>query len=75
MYGDIGKPRSKFGRFIDKENITQQDLVKTKLVSVNTVTKACNTDGKDLTAITKDNLLLALEKVSGKKKKRSDFWT
>jgi len=75
MYGNIGKPRSKFGRYIDKKGITQQELVKTKIVSINTVTKACNTEGNDLSVTTKKNLLAALEQLTGENKKISDFWS
>lgn len=39
---NIGKRRSKLGKWIDKNGYTQEDLVKEAKVSRNTVSKACS---------------------------------
>ncbi|ADC48971.1 XRE family transcriptional regulator [Alkalihalophilus pseudofirmus OF4] len=41
MFG-IGKPRSKFGKKIDKYGITQLDLEKESNLSRGTISKMCN---------------------------------
>lgn len=39
---NLGKRRSKLGKWLDKQGFDQEDLVKEARVSRNTVSKACN---------------------------------
>lgn len=72
-YGEIGKSRSKFGKYIDSVGITQQELVRTKYVSINTVTRACKTGG-EVSQTSRRNLIEAINELTGENKKVSDFW-
>lgn len=74
MYGNIGKPRSKFGRYVDKKGIQHQQLLKMRRISTNIITKACNTDGDTLGDISKRILVEMVNEITGDNKKISDFW-
>lgn len=41
MFG-LGKPRSKFGKWIDKKNIKQEEIRKLTKLSHGTITNLCN---------------------------------
>lgn len=71
MYG-LGKKRSEFGRYIDRLDITQGELIKLSGVSKNVITRACN--GEDIRDISKSLLVKATNKLTGENKKVSDFW-
>jgi len=71
MYG-LGKKRSKLGAYIDKKGITQTELVKASGVTKNAVTRACS--GEEIRDISKINIVNGLNKLTGEKKKISDFW-
>ena len=40
----LGKKRSKFGKFLDKNDITQKDVVKKSSVSRGTISRLCQTE-------------------------------
>jgi transcriptional regulator with XRE-family HTH domain len=44
MLFGLGKPRSKFGKKLDKEKISQLDLEKEAKLSRGTISKLCNDD-------------------------------
>lgn len=73
MFG-LGKERSKFGRFVDKNGISHGELVKKSGVSKDTVTKACNDDDCVLREISKTALVDAVNEITGKTKSINDFW-
>ncbi|GGF88637.1 hypothetical protein GCM10010916_02450 [Paenibacillus abyssi] len=75
MFG-LGKKRSKFGRFIDSRGISQEELRKVTGLNKDTLTKVCSDDDVNLRDITKDTLVRALRKLTGKTDlEKSDFWT
>jgi len=73
MYGNIGKPRSKFGKFLDKNGITQSELSEVSGVSMDTITRAC-APGGELRSISKDKLIKAVRKLTNKPVYEDDFW-
>lgn len=74
MFG-LGKPRSKFGKFVDSNGISHGELVKQSGVSKDTVTKACSDDNYPLREITMNALVTAVRRITGKLVYKDDFWT
>ncbi|TCN00872.1 hypothetical protein EV294_101322 [Paenibacillus sp. BK033] len=72
MYG-LGKERSVFGKFVDDHKISHGELVRISGVSKDTVTKACSKN-EPLRDISKDALIAALRKITGKALSKRDFW-
>jgi transcriptional regulator with XRE-family HTH domain len=72
MWG-IGKPRSKLGKWIDRNGLEQQDLVKAAKVSKNTVSRACNEIDYVPRQDVMKKLLKAIRQVNPSAK-MSDFW-
>ncbi|MBY3623756.1 transcriptional regulator [Acinetobacter sp. CUI P1] len=73
MFG-LGKSRSKFGRFLDKHGISQEEVRKVSKRNKDTITKACTEDDPKLREITKKSLTAAAKKISGKNVRNEDFW-
>lgn len=73
MFG-LGKPRSKFGRFVDSNGISHGELVRISGVSKDTVTKACTEENPKLRRISKDALVETVRKISGRNVSGKDFW-
>lgn len=73
MFG-LGKPRSRFGKYVDKNGISHGELVKKSGVSKDTVTKACSDDDVELREISKKALVAGINKITGDQKSVSDFW-
>lgn len=72
MWG-IGKPRSKLGKWLDKNGYEQQDLVEASKVSKNTISRACN----EKEYIPRQDTMKKILKAVRKKDpgiKMSDFW-
>lgn len=71
----LGKPRSKFGKFIDKEGIKQEWLVKETKLSRNAITRLCDgsRDDSKLYIETKQKVISALRK-QGYDVRMTDFW-
>lgn len=74
LFKNTGKPRSKFGKFLDDNGISQGELAKEAGVNKDTVTKACSTSG-DLRGVSKGKLIKAAKKLSNKPIYEDDFWT
>lgn len=72
VWGNIGRQRSKFGKYLDKQGITQRDLHKYCKCNKDTITKACKED--NVSELSKKKLLNGLSKMTGKKYDVSDFW-
>lgn len=72
MYGNVGKKRSKFGEYLDKNGITQSELLKYCKVNKDTITKVCREN--EVSNVTKRKLLEGLNKLTRENKKVSDFW-
>lgn len=73
MFG-LGKHRSKYGRFLDKHDITQEEVVKKSKLNRDTVSKACTDDDANLRTITKRSLTKAARDLSGRHVEDSSFW-
>lgn len=73
MFG-LGKNRSKYGKFLDKNGVTQEEISKYSGLNRETVTKASREDKPNMRGITKKALAEAARKASGKKVKEEDFW-
>ncbi|MGM0882581.1 MAG: transcriptional regulator [Bacillota bacterium] len=74
MFG-LGKPRSRFGKYVDRNGISHGELVEKSGVSKDTVTKACSSDDADLREISKKALVKGLNTITGEKKSTTDFWS
>ena len=72
MWG-IGKPRSKLGKWMDKNGFEQQDLAKTAKISKNTVSKVCNEKDYIPRQDVMKKILKAIRRVEPNAK-MSDFW-
>ena len=74
MFG-IGKPRSKFGRWLDKNNIKQIELMKKSGLGHGTISRICNE--KDCTPkySTFVKIQRALKNKWNKEVDYEDFWS
>ena len=71
MFG-LGKPRTELGRFIDRANISQGELVESSGVSKNEISRLCSSDvtPRSLTMI---KIIGALRRL-GHDVTMEDFW-
>lgn len=68
-----GKPRSSFGHFLDKNRISQQDLVRWSGVSKSTISKLCAGDAFTPNVKNATKIIRALRK-QGYDVDIQDFW-
>jgi hypothetical protein len=75
MFG-LGKPRSRFGKFVDKYlgNGGQERIREISRVSRETVSRVCKSDDYVPSGRTMRSLLNAVKKLTGKSVKSDDFW-
>ncbi|MDR6884852.1 transcriptional regulator [Bacillus sp. 3255] len=73
MYGSIGKKRTRFGRWADKERLTQQMLIKITGVNKNTMTELCNNEEYNPHIPTKTKVVSGLRR-NGFDVEMADFW-
>lgn len=73
MFG-LGKKRSKFGRFIDRNGIIQEELSKASGVNRNTISRVAKDDGQQPSMKNATKLIKALKK-AGYKVDYDDFWS
>lgn len=74
MFG-LGKPRSKFGKFLDSNDITQQDLVKESDVNKATISRLCQGDAFQPSMKNGAKIIRALKKMTQKDVSYDDFWS
>ncbi|GIP38292.1 hypothetical protein J31TS4_15720 [Paenibacillus sp. J31TS4] len=74
MFGRGGKPRTSYGRFLDRHQVQQEDVCKATGLSRNTVSDACSNLDYTPRRSTMTLLLQAAKKLTGKTMKREDFW-
>jgi putative transcriptional regulator len=72
MFG-LGKPRSKFGKWIDKNGISQQWLVENCGVDKNTTSRLCNDEDYRPNRSTQARVVYGLRE-EGYKIYEEDFW-
>jgi len=70
----VGKSRTKLGKFIDKNKITQSQLAKWSGVSMNTLTNMCTSEDYRVTDLSKRRVVEALNK-NGHDCRIDSFWT
>ncbi|MEG7928029.1 helix-turn-helix domain-containing protein [Bacillus cereus] len=72
MFG-LGKKRTKFGRFLDSNEIAQIELERTSKLSTATISKLCNDKKYRPKFSTITQIVRGLKKL-GKNIDESDFW-
>ncbi|MEB4895224.1 transcriptional regulator [Bacillus thuringiensis] len=72
MYG-LGKKRTKFGRFLDRNGIAQIELERTSKLSTGTISKLCNDKRYKPKFSTITQIIKGLKKL-GKHVDENDFW-
>jgi DNA-binding XRE family transcriptional regulator len=73
MFG-IGKKRSKFGKFLDKNSITQQDLSKLSGVNRNSISRLTQSNDHRPSMKNGHKIIKTLKK-AGYKVDYDDFWS
>lgn len=69
----LGKKRSKFGKWLDKQGITQGELEKAAKLSRGTISKVCNDKEYTPKFSTISQITRGLKKL-GKNINENDFW-
>lgn len=70
----LGKPRSIFGKFIDRHNILQERIREVSGVSRDTLTRVCSDPGYMPSGTTMSALLKAVRSLTGVDVTANDFW-
>jgi hypothetical protein len=70
----LGKPRSKFGKFLDSNGIQQERVREIARLNKDTVSKVCNDDGYLPSGRTMKALIDAIKTLTGKNVNSNDFW-
>jgi hypothetical protein len=73
MFFGLGKKRSKFGKFVDREEIRQIDIEVTAKLSRGTISRLCNDPDHVPTYATASKVIRALKRL-GHNVDQSDFW-
>lgn len=72
----LGKKRSKFGKFLDRHGITQQEVAKKSGVSRGTISRLCQPENEDgPTMKNARKIIKALRELTGKNVDYDDFWS
>ena len=72
----LGKRRSRFGKFLDKNGISQQDVVNKSGVSRGTISRLCQPEYEEgPTMKNAKKIIKALRELTGKNVDYDDFWT
>jgi putative transcriptional regulator len=71
----LGKRRSKFGRFLDKNEITQQEVVEKSGVSRGTISRICQDDLNVPKLQNAKKIIKAIKQLTGKDVDYDDFWS
>ncbi|WP_050613361.1 helix-turn-helix transcriptional regulator [Bacillus testis] len=71
----LGKRRSRFGKFLDKNGLSQQDVVKISGVSRGTISRLCQPEHEEgPTLKNAKKIVKALNDLTGKDIHYDDFW-
>ena len=72
----LGKRRSRFGKFLDKHGISQQEVVKKSGVSRGTISRMCQPEHEEgPTMKNAKKVIKALREITGKDIDYDDFWS
>lgn len=70
----LGKPRSKFGKWLDNQKISQEDLSKESGVNKSTISRLCAGDAFQPSMKSASKIIKALRR-KGKEIDYDDFWS
>lgn len=70
----LGKPRSKFGKWLDKHEISQEELSRDSGVNKSTISRLCSGDAFQPSMKSAGKIIKTLRK-KGKVVDYDDFWT
>ncbi|WP_243292853.1 helix-turn-helix transcriptional regulator [Bacillus sp. FJAT-47783] len=70
----LGKRRSKLGEFIDKHDLTQQEVADKSGVSRGTISRLCQSDGFQPKIKNAAKIVRALKELTKKDVRFDDFW-
>lgn len=73
MFG-LGKPRSKYGAFLDQHGIKHEDVSRVTGLHRDTVADVCNNDEYKPRKSTMNLLVSALRELTDKRVNKQDFW-
>lgn len=73
-YG-LGKKRSKFGKWLDRNGISQTEFSKMSKVSRPTITRLCSDDEHQPNMKTANKIIKSLRNLTGKSVDHDDFWS
>jgi putative transcriptional regulator len=71
----LGKKRSKLGKFLDKNELTQQDVVEKSGVSRGTISRLCQSDAFQPNMKNAQKIIKALKELTKKDVDYDDFWS
>ncbi|MDF2791843.1 MAG: family transcriptional regulator [Neobacillus sp.] len=71
----LGKRRSKFGKFLDNNEISQQEIVEKSGVSRGTISRICQDNLNVPKLKNAQRIIKAVREISGKNVDYDDFWT
>jgi len=74
MFG-LGKPSSKFKKFLINHDISQEDLSRSSGVNRNTISRLCQGDSFKPSMTNGQKLLKSLRKLTNKQVDYDDFWS
>jgi transcriptional regulator with XRE-family HTH domain len=71
----LGKRRSKFGKFLDKNEISQQEIVEKSGVSRGTISRICQDNLNVPKLKNAQRIIKAVREITGKNVDYDDFWS
>ena len=71
----LGKKRSKLGRFLDKHELTQQDVAEKSGVSRGTISRLCQNDAFQPNMRNAQKIIKAIKELTNKNVDHNDFWS
>ncbi|SEC18019.1 hypothetical protein SAMN05443246_3242 [Paenibacillus sp. GP183] len=74
MFG-LGKRRSTYGEFLDRNNVKQEDVAKVTGLNRDTISDVCADPSYKPRNSTITLLLMAARELTGKNVNKSDFWS
>lgn len=69
------KPRSKLGKFLDRHDLTQEEVSKVSGVSKSTLSRLCKGNAFHPSFKNQNKLINTLRKLTGENINHTDFWT
>lgn len=70
----LGKERSRLGKFLDKNGVSQTELVNESGLDKATISKLCAKNDVRIRSITQNAVIQAIRSLTGKNVRNEDFW-